>query len=192
MKYFTLLVFCIGLTLQGYSQNVIDLTLRYSVALSRYEVYARPTFTQAQYNWGSSQITVVTPAASVSDSPFTVTSFFGGGWDDASQVYAPLSAVGSDFHGISSQGKKVDLVANQELLLFAFTLPLSTCVSGLRLFVNGTDPNSGAAGMRGGDFTNVIYTTSVSQSQINVFQMVYANSGTNCTACNLVAPSLSK
>lgn len=192
MKLITFLLFFVGLTLQGYSQNLIDLTLRYSAAQNRYEVYARPTFTQAQFNWGSSQVSIVTPATSVSNTAFTVTSYFGGSWDDASQVYAPLSAPGSDFHGISSQGKKVDLVANQELMLFSFTLPLSVCVSGLRLFVNGGDPNSGATGMQGGDFTNVIYTTSISQSQTNVFQMVYANSGTSCTVCNLVAPSLSK
>lgn len=190
MKHIALFAVFFGLALQGFGQNVIDLTLRYSVAQNRYEVYARPTFSQAQFNWGSSQITVVTTASSVSNTAFSVTSYFGGGWDDVSQVYSPLSSPNADFHGISSQGKKVDLVANQELLLFSFTLP--ACVSGLRLFANGNDPNSGAAGMQGGDFTNVIYTTSIGQTQANVFQMVYANSGTSCTVCNLVAPSLSK
>ncbi|MCX6218559.1 hypothetical protein [Spirosoma sp.] len=191
MKFLSSLIVLVGLAFTGYSQGLIDLTLRYNIGQSRYEVYARPTFSQANFNWGSAQVSVAAPA-SIANSPFVVTSVAGGGWDDVSQVYAPAVASTLDFHGIGSQGKKIDLVTNQETLLFYFTLPQGNCVPGLRLYVNGSDPNSAGAGMQGGDFTNVVYTTSTNQQQTNLYQANYANTGTVCTVCNLVAPTLSK
>ncbi|WP_375448422.1 hypothetical protein [uncultured Fibrella sp.] len=181
---------CIVLWLAGisvYAQNQIDLTLRYNIALSRYEVYARPTFSQTDFLWGSSQISVVTPG-SVANAPFVVSSLEAGGWDDNSPVYGPTAAPTLDFHGIGSSGRKITLVANQEKLLFTFTLPGGACVPGLRLFVNGSDPASNPQTMPG-DFANVVYAAGVAASY---YRVNYANTGTTCTACNLVAPSLSK
>lgn len=171
----------------SYAQNKIDLTLRYNLTQSRYEVYARPNFTQANFLWGSAQITVVTPA-SLANTPFSVSSLEAGGWDDSSPVYAPTAAPSSDFHGIGTAGKKTNLVANQELLLFTFALAGNACIPGLRLFVNGSDPASNPTTMPG-DFANVIYAAGVTTS---FYEVNYANTGTTCTACNLVAPSLSK
>jgi hypothetical protein len=171
----------------SYGQNQVDLTLRYNLALSRYEVYARPNFSQTDFLWGSSQITVVAPA-SIANAAFSISSLEGGGWEDSSPIYAPTAAPSLDFHGIGSSGKKITLVANQEILLFTFTLPNAACVNGLRLYVNGTDPASNPATMPG-DFTNVIYAAGVTTS---FYRANYANSGTTCTACNLTAPTLSK
>ncbi|MVM31633.1 hypothetical protein GO755_16420 [Spirosoma sp. HMF4905] len=175
----------VGLT--SFAQNV-DYTLRYNTGLSRYEVYTRPSFTQAQYNWGSTQVSVVTPS-SVTDSPFTINSVAAGGWTDNSEVY---NVQGSDFHGIGSNGLKVDLTSGQETLLFSFTLPGGQCVPGLRLYINGSDPNSSAAGMQGGDFANTMYSSNDILGATNLYRQNYANTGTVCTACNLVAPTLSK
>lgn len=187
MKIIHSLLFCLGVTLSSYAQNNVDLTLRYNLAQSRYEVYARPNFSQTDFLWGSSQITVVTPA-SLTNVAFSVSSLDAGGWDDSSPLYAPAAAPAYDFHGIGSSGKKANLVANQELLLFTFTLPGNACLPGLRLFVNGSDPSSNPTTMPG-DFTNVIYAAGVVASFYNTN---YANTGTTCTACNLVAPTLSK
>ncbi|ADB36244.1 hypothetical protein [Spirosoma linguale] len=196
MKNLFALAFLIMLTINSYGQtdplpSLINLTLRYNIAQSRYEVYGRPTFSAANFNWGSAQVSIVAPAG-VPNSAFTVTSVAGGGWDDVSQVYGPSVASAFDFHGIGSPGKKTDLVANQELLLFHFTIPGNTCVAGLRLFINGSDPVATASGMNGGDFTNVIYSINTNQQQTSLYQLNYDNTGTTCTTCNLVAATLSK
>jgi hypothetical protein len=167
------------------AQNKIDLTLRYNSSLSRYEVYAKPNFSQANFLWGASQIAIVTPS-SVTDAPFNLTSVAAGQWQDNSQVYAPSAAATSDFHGIGSLGAATNLSSGQEALLFHFTLPGGTCVNGLRLFVNGTDPNSAAAGMNGGDFGNSITNNTAAE----VYGVNYANTGSQCSACSLVAPTL--
>lgn len=185
-KVFIVLSF-LSLALTSVAQRV-DYTLRYSIPQSRYEVYARPTFTQAQYNWGSAQVTVVTPTA-VADSPFTISSVAAGGWADNSDIYGVQS---SDFHGIGSTGLKVDLVSGVETLLFTFVLPGGVCQPGLRLFVNGSDPNSSVTGMKGGDFANTLYSSADILGATNVYQQNYANTGTVCTNCNLTAPTLSK
>ncbi len=187
MKLFASLVFFLTVAFTSYGQNQVDLTLRYNIAQSRYEVYAKPTFSQVDFLWGSSQISVVTPG-SVANAAFVVASYDGGGWDDNSPVFAPTAAPSLDFHGIGSSGKKITLVANQEKLLFSFSLPGGACVNGLRLFVNGSDPASNAITMPG-DFANVIYAAGVSTTY---YRANYANTGTTCTACNLTAPSLSK
>lgn len=181
-------VFCLlGMAFTGMAQTV-DYTLRYNISLSRYEVYARPNFTQTQYNWGSAQVTVVTPA-SLTNVAFSINSLAAGGWTDNSQVYGVQNA---DFHGIGSNGLKVDLISGQETLLFTFVLPGGVCLPGLRLFINGTDPNSSVAGMQGGDFSNTMYSANDILGGSNLYVQNYANTGTICTVCNLTAPVLSK
>ena len=187
MKIIYAFAFFLVTALSSYAQNNIDLTLRYSIAQSRYEVYARPNFTQANFLWGSSQVSVVAPA-SVADAAFTVIPVAAGAWSDTSPTYAPGAAPSFDFHGIGSNGQATSLTANQELLLFTFTLPGNACVAGLRLFVNGSDPASDPINMPG-DYTNVIYAGG---SVSNFYSMNYANTGTTCVVCNLVAPTLSK
>jgi hypothetical protein len=183
-----LFIFCmLGIGLPALAQTV-EYTIRYNLTLSRYEVYARSSATAAQFNWGSSQVSIVTPA-SLTNAPFTVNSVAAGGWSDNSQIY---DVFGSDFHGVGSTGLKVDLVANQETLLFHFTLPGGACVPGIRLFVNGVDPASSVPELKGGDFANTMYSANDILGSNNLYIQNYANTGTVCTACNLVAPTLSK
>jgi hypothetical protein len=188
MKKLLILCWLLGSGLTALAQNSVQYTLRYNLALSRYEVYVKPNFTQSQYNWGSSQVSVVAPA-SLTDATFSVVPVAGGGWSDNSPTY---NVSGSDFHGIGSNGAKVNLTSGQETLLFHFTLSNNACVPGLRLFVNGSDPNSSAPGMNGGDYTNTMYTAEDINGNTNVYISNYANTGTLCTACNLTAPTLSK
>ncbi|MEZ0484676.1 hypothetical protein [Fibrella aquatica] len=166
----------------------VEFTLRYNLTLSRYEVYARPTTSATQYNWGSSQVTVVTPS-SLTNVAFAINSTAAGGWTDNSQAY---DVQGLDFHGVGSTGLKVDLTANTETLLFWFVLPGGACLPGLRLFINGTDPDSSIAGMNGGDFANTMYSANDILGDSNLYVRNYANTGTVCTSCNLIAPTLSK
>lgn len=187
MKTVCFFVCLLCLALSAMAQTV-EYTLRYNIASSRYEVYGRPNFTQAQYNWGSAQVTVVTPS-SLTNVAFSINSVAAGGWTDNSQAYEVL---GSDFHGIGSTGLKVDLTAGLETLLFTFVLPGGACLPGLRLFVNGSDPDSGVAGMNGGDFANTMYSGNDALGQTNLYVQNYANSGTTCTTCNLTAPTLRK
>ena len=187
MKKLVLLLCLLSMGFAGLAQTV-DYTLRYNIGLSRYEVYGRPNFTQAQYNWGSAQVSIVVPVV-VANAAFAINSVAAGGWTDNSQVYGVL---GSDFHGVGSNGLKVDLTAGQETLLFTFVLPGGACLPGLRLFVNGTDPDSSFPGMLGGDFANTLYSANDILGATNLYLQNYANTGTVCTACNLTAPTLSK
>lgn len=191
MKKLSFILLLVGLSLTGMAQTV-QYTLRYNIPQARYEVYARPTATDSTFNWGSSQVSVVVPA-SVPDLKFTsITSVAAGSWVDNSRVYAPSSAAQSDFHGIGSTGDQIQLISGRETLLFYFTLPGGSCVPGLRLFINGTDPGSGAQGMLGGDFTNTMYSANDILGSSNLYVSNYANTGTTCTSCNLTAPTLSK
>jgi hypothetical protein len=166
----------------------LDFTLRYNAALSRYEAYVRPTLTQPVFNWGPSQISIVAPA-SVPNTAFTVTSVAAGAWVDNSQIFAPAAAPGSDFHGVGSLGAQTPMTANVEQLIFHFVLSPAGCTPGLRLFVNGVDPNSGAAGMQGSDFTNTVTAIVPGVPQgYEAYQSNYNNTGTTCCPTFAAAP----
>ncbi|AEE49991.1 hypothetical protein [Haliscomenobacter hydrossis] len=167
----------LGLMLLGgalVGQN-IELTLRYNIPLARYEVYARPDATNPAFTWGPSQITIVVPP-SISNTAFTINSVNAGAWLDNSRVYVPTADPAHDFHGVGSLGSSVDFTSGQEVLIFYFSLPGGACTPGLRLFINGTDPNSAAPGMGGGDFANTIDNGNVA----DVYIGNYNNIGTTC------------
>jgi len=159
----------------GFSQGNIDLTLKYNVTDNRYEVYARPDFTQNNFTWGPSQISVVLPA-SIADTPLqNLISYNAGNWGDNSIIYAPVVQPQNDFHGVESGGALTNLVTGNELLIFSFTVN-GGCVPGLRLFNNGIDPDSSQPGMGGGDFSNTIDNGMIT----DVFNVNYNNNGTVC------------
>ncbi len=136
-----------------YSQQV-QLTVKFDHETCAYGVYAKPDFTDTDFFVaGGSQITVVFPA-SVGNSSVSVTSLEGGPWFDSSQIYAPTAASTLDFHAFSSNGSSINFTSGVEVLLFTFELPDSCCTPGVRLFENGSDPDSSAPGMGGGDFNN--------------------------------------
>ncbi len=167
---FLLLVANIGL-----AQQSMEFTLKYNSGLNRYEVYCLPNFTQNNFTWGPSQISVVVPA-SVANTPLpNLTPVAGGGWNDNSLIYAPSIQPQNDFHGVGSLGALTNLVANQELLIFHFTLP-GGCVAGVRLFINGVDPDSSQPGMGFGDFGNSIDNGNIT----DIYASNYDNTGSNC------------
>lgn len=184
------LITVLGLmSMASFAQNKIDLTVKWNAAQNRYEVYAKPNFTNATFTWGSSQITVVVPA-SAPDKILNLNSVNAGGWvvSDYNQVFAPVADATHDFHAVQSSGQPVALTANTETLLFYFTFSDGQCRDGVRLFVNGSDPSSSATGMNKSDFSNAIDNGSVT----DVYNANYSNTGTSCSTCNITAPELIK
>ncbi|WP_330442769.1 Ig-like domain-containing protein [Flavobacterium sp. C4GT6] len=179
MRSFLLKILLLGgilFSTQYLHSQQIDLTLKYVSATNMYEVYARPDFTQANFFLaGGSQITVVVPAT-VNDGALSITTVDGGPWSDNSQVYAPGADSASDYHGVATNGSTVDLVANNELLLFRFTLAMG-CVNDVRLYNNTLDPGPSDTGMNGADFGN--YVGNVFDLQ-DYYGVNYNNSGTSC------------
>ncbi len=170
-----MLLFSALFVMQFISAQQIDFTIRYSDANARFEVYAKSNFTENNFTWGPSQISVLVPA-NFPDQALLITSHAGGSWGDNSIVYAPTAAPTFDFHGISTGGQLTNLVANQEKLVFSFVSPFGACVDGLRLFVNGTDPDSSQPGMAGGDFSNTIDNGNT----VDVYNTNYDNAGSIC------------
>jgi hypothetical protein len=183
--FLTLIFSIVGLS--AFAQGNIQLTVKWNSTASRYEVFAKPSFSQNNFPWGPSQISVVVPATAP-DAALSITSIAAGAWTDNSKVYAPSIQGVNDFHGVESNGSLINLTANVESLIFAFTFPDGQCRDGIRLFVNGTDPGSSAAGMNGGDFRNSISNANLQ----DLYQSNYNNTGTLCNSCNITAPELSK
>nr|WP_290934653.1 hypothetical protein [Haliscomenobacter sp.] len=66
-------------------------------------------------------------------------------------------------------------------MIFHFTLPGGGCVDGIRLFNNGSDPNSAAPGMGAGDYSNTVSDGTGTERYVNNF----ANNGTLCTEASI-------
>lgn len=128
----------------------IAVRLSFNAEANRYQVIATPSFSARNFAWGPSQVSVVLPAEIV-DQSLSIRSVNAGSWSDNSTVYGPAAAPSTDFHGVSSQGDKLDLVAGQEYVLFDFGLQPGY-VDKVRLYDLAKDPNSAQAGMQGGDF----------------------------------------
>lgn len=139
----------------AYAQKGIELTVKYNVDADKYEVYAKANFTEKNFLLGPSQITLILPAVA-EDEKLRIFNSDGGTWEDNSTVFAPSVNTSIDFHAISTLGAKTDFSVGIESLLFYFSLPNTVNSSEVKLFENGIDPNSAAAGMKGGDFSNSI------------------------------------
>ena len=189
MKKIFLITILGFMSMASFAQNKIDLTVKWNAAQNRYEVYAKPNFTNATFTWGTSQITVVVPA-SAPDNSLSLTSVNAGGWSIAAsnQIFAPPADLNHDFHAAQSIGQAVAFTANTEILLYYFTFSDGLCRDGVRLFVNGSDPSSSASGMKGGDYSNAIDNGLL----VDVYNSNYSNSGTSCLACSITAPELIK
>lgn len=129
------------------------ISLKYNAEGNRYEVYAKANFTSNRFILGPSQISLAVPKQIV-DQPLDIYSETAR-WTDYSSVYAPAAAPDVDFHGVNSMGKTIDFREGEPFMLFFFSLK-GGYMEGVRLFVNGKDPNSAQQAMMGGDFSNTI------------------------------------
>lgn len=137
------------------AQKELNISLKYDANFERYEVFVKPNFSQKKFIWGPSQISLVVPS-NVLIEKIQIRNVDGGVWEDNSVVIAPEVMPDMSFHGISSGGDKVELVENNESILFYFTLPKDVNPAAVRLFDNKLDPKSSQKGMLGGDFRNTI------------------------------------
>lgn len=137
------------------AQRKLNLTTKYDKEFDRYEVYVKPNFSQKNFTWGPSQISVVLPSNVLVDK-LQIRNVDGGTWEDNSVIQAPEVTPDLSYHGVTSAGNKVDLVEGYESILFYFTLSKNVNSEKVRVFDNETDPKSVAAGMMGGDFRNTI------------------------------------
>ena len=176
--------FCV---LKSYSQNQLELTVRWNTAINSYQVFGKSNFSINGFNIGPTQITIVVPSGAP-DNSFQITST-SIGFGDTSILTSPIAAPNSDFHGITSMGNKIDLIQNQEILLFSFRFSDNNCREGCRLFNNELDPDSNALGMNGLDFKNSIYGITIEKFE-DIYSSNYGNLGTICNECkyDIVVP----
>lgn len=137
------------------AQRNLNLTTKYDKEFDRYEVYVKPNFSQKNFTWGPSQISLVLPS-NVLVEKLQIRNVDGGTWEDNSVIQAPEVTPDLSYHGVTSAGNKIDLVEGYESILFYFTLPKNINSDKVRVFDNEKDPKSAAVGMMGGDFRNTI------------------------------------
>lgn len=155
----------------------IDFTLKYNTSANLYEVYGRADFTETNYFvGGGTQISIVLPS-SVPNEVLNINTINGGLWADNSQAYNPIITPDIDYHGIASNGALMDWTPNEEILLFTFSLPDITCVEGIRIYENESDPSSDEPSMHGTDFQNYFANALTFE---NRYRSNYENAGTVC------------
>jgi hypothetical protein len=137
------------------AQKKLNLTVKFDKEFERYEVFVKPNFSERNFTWGPSQISLVLPS-NVLIEKIKISNVDGGTWEDNSVIQAPEISPENSFHGIASGGDKTDIVEGYESVLFYFTLPKNVNSDKVRVFDNELDPKSDANGMMGGDFRNTI------------------------------------
>lgn len=153
--FFSILLLSVLTNINALSQKKLNFILKYDSEFKRYEVCANPNFSEKNFIWGPSQVSLVIPS-SVLVEKIRITNVDGGTWDDTSIILSPEVTPEKSFHGISSSGERTDLVENHEAVLFYFTLPNNINPSEVRLYDNKLDPKSSDKGMMGGDFSNTV------------------------------------
>lgn len=157
--------------------NNIELTIRQdltppaagsfiiSQGYTAYSVYSRPIQSyNSQYDLGNTQISVALPKgltywgsgfSASSTGSLWVDSDDGGTWINQ-DVVEDDNSLSMDFHAVASSGRtmngSVPLQANTEYRLYTIYVQ-GACNDGIRLFINGVDPDSGSM-PGGGDFNN--------------------------------------
>lgn len=165
---FTLTLFLFGS--KSIAQN-IDLTIIHNLASNEYEVYAMPNFTQNNFTWGASQITVIKP--STGSQVLNIISSNAGTWANSNSI----NYNGADYYVFETSGSLINLYTNQETLLFSFSTNYG-CESGIRLFNNGSDPSP----INSYDMTNAIENGNL----VDVYSSNYNNYGTFCNLIDAV------
>jgi len=157
----------------GFSQvQSVDYSLRYNSETCLFDCYlivnkgkTKSTVSRAQFN---SQVTVVVPVASnvfVEESfmPLRDNQEFRSSepvaWEVTNELEQPADLSKSRIVSISPVLAPTafynDIEQGDEVKLFSLKVnPVVNCAEGVRLFDNHKDPNSGAEGMMGADFSN--------------------------------------
>lgn len=142
-------------SLNAWAQPKIALNLKYNSEDKSYAIYAKANFSQKNFLWGPSQITLVVPKEAPNEK-IRIKNLGAGTWEDNSTIFSPKVQPNFDFHGLVSAGSKTDLIANTEVIICYFSLPENILSDKVRIFDNLKDPKSYEEGMQGGDFQNTI------------------------------------
>ncbi|WP_339887400.1 T9SS type A sorting domain-containing protein [uncultured Flavobacterium sp.] len=165
---FTLTLFLIGS--KSIAQD-IDLTIKHNTGNNEYEVYANPGFTQSNFTWGPSQITVVKPTSG--SQMQNIISSNAGTWTNSNTI----NYNGTEYYIFENSGSLTNLYINQEILLFSFSSNYG-CENGIRLFNNGSDPTL----INNYDMPNTIENGNL----VDVYSSNYNNYGTFCNFIDAV------
>ena len=149
-------------SMESFAQN-IEYELVYNTATCYYEAHAHVVGTNRVFPNTipfPSQYTIVVPNT-VAAVPMSVTEHVnppGKTWNNSNNAYAPSANPANDYHTFTTDGGSgsnaySSFVVGDDIHLFSFTLPPGSCGSGIRLYINGTDPDSNAPGMMGIDHT---------------------------------------
>ena len=154
--FYLAFLFVACLFVQDIQAQQVDVKLQFNDANSSYEVYAIPDFDNSMYFvGGGSQISILLPQ-DIQDVSLQINSVNGGVWTDNSMIFGPAADHVHDFHGIASNGARINFEESIPLLLFTFELPGGVCRSDVRLYENVVDINDKAVGMDDSDFRNFI------------------------------------
>lgn len=178
---FLLLITTMVFSFEASAQSNIQLKVEWNIEKSRYEVFAVSQTAMSNLSLKDAQISVVVPWTAVNQK-LLVTSQAGGTWSEALNLYSPGATPEKDYHAIKTSGGTINLVANNELMLFSFKFSNGECLAGVRLYNNGADPTAGAVGFGLNNFSNSI----LSSTNIQMYQVNYSNSGTMCSECPVV------
>ena len=192
----------------------VNYRLKYNADSCRYDAYivinsgtattiAQRTQFNAQYSIVLPQADSIITSSLTSYAPYQNNSVAGSSstplqWAITTKLIAPAAAPGNRFYSITPNLSPASrygttliptLQPGDEILLFSFKVSsISTCGSGIRIWENGSDPNSAAAGMLGSDYNNgftlggsdPIYNANSTQLQPPAPVIVSAT--TTCTA----------
>jgi hypothetical protein len=181
---------CIFLTQKMDAQvTSVNYRLKYNPDSCRYEAYvvinSGTATTAAQRTQFNSQFTIVVPQADsivldsiTSYAPYQNNSVAGSGttpmeWNITTKLRAPGASPSNRFYSITPNlspasrygtALKPTLQPGDEILLFTFKVSsISTCGSGIRIWENGSDPQSDQSGMQNSDFSNGFTLGGISQ-----------------------------
>ncbi|MFC7446235.1 MULTISPECIES: T9SS type A sorting domain-containing protein [Mesoflavibacter] len=151
----TLLFLALVATNFLFAQN-IDYSLEWNNSTMEYEIYITRDIapTPPVTNTGTSKFTIVAPTNT--SRTLTLTSQTIGSYTQSNKITSPAAQPESDFFTFSDVGGNSMIGVVQPgvpTLWLTFTASDGGCVDGLRLFENGVDPDSSAAGMNGSDRT---------------------------------------
>jgi hypothetical protein len=170
----------------GFSQvQSVDYSLRYNSETCLFDCYliinegeTKTTVSRAQFN---SQVTIVVPVTSnvfVEDSymPLKDNQVFKStesvSWEISNELEQPADLSNSRLVSISPVLAPTafynSIKQGDEIKLFSLKVnPIVNCAEGVRLFDNQKDPNSGAKGMMGADFSNGFTIGEIGQKYVS-------------------------
>jgi uncharacterized protein YjdB len=181
---------CIFLTQKMDAQvTSVNYRLKYNPDSCRYEAYvvinSGTATSAAQRTQFNSQFTIVVPQADsivldsvTSYAPYQNNTVAGSSttpmeWNITTKLRAPGASPSNRFYSITPNlspasrygtALKPTLQPGDEILLFTFNVSsISTCGSGIRIWENGSDPQSDQSGMQNSDFSNGFTLGGISQ-----------------------------